>query len=89
VTIDAEWVQENLAPADGAMAARALSPASDQARRRELIDFDSEAPEAARFRADVRGTSPESTGMSRFVDIPWPAGLAPTPGSAPDAESMS
>lgn len=88
MTIDAEWVRENLAPPDAAMAARVRAPASDRALRRELIDFDSEAPEAARFRADVRGTSPESTGMSRFVDVPWPAGLVPTPGAAPEGESL-
>src|SRR5271166_2645736 len=41
---------------------------------RDIIDFDSEGSEGAAFLAFTK-----STGLSRFVDIPWPQGLAPTP----------
>src|SRR5208337_180504 len=46
--------------------------------QREIIDFDSEGPEGAAFLAFTK-----STGLSRFTDIPWPAGLAPQTGAAP------
>ena len=42
--------------------------------QRDIIDFDSEGPEGSAFLAFTK-----ATGLSRFVDIPWPKGLAPTP----------
>ena len=42
--------------------------------QRDIIDFDFEGPEGAAFLAFTK-----ATGLSRFVDIPWPKGLAPTP----------
>jgi hypothetical protein len=49
--------------------------------RREIIDFDSEGPEGAAFLAFTK-----STGLSRFTDIPWPAGLAPVTGDKPSGD---
>jgi len=43
--------------------------------QREIIDFDSEAPSGREFLAFTK-----STGLSRYTDIPWPKGLAPTTG---------
>jgi hypothetical protein len=40
--------------------------------QREIIDFDSEAPSGLQFLAFST-----ATGLSRFKDIPWPAGQAP------------
>jgi nucleoside phosphorylase len=48
---------------------------SDHDLRRELIDFDSEAPHGQAFLEMAAG----STGLSKFADIPWPEGLAPRP----------
>jgi hypothetical protein len=42
--------------------------------QRDIIDFDSEGPEGSAFLAFTK-----ATGLSRFVDPPWPKGLAPTP----------
>jgi hypothetical protein len=46
--------------------------------QREIIDFDSEAPEGKEFFAFST-----ATGLSRFDDIPWPKNLAPKTGSKP------
>jgi hypothetical protein len=46
--------------------------------QREIIDFDSEAPEGREFLAFST-----ATGLSRFTDIPWPKGLAPQTGPKP------
>jgi len=52
--------------------------------QRELIDFDSEAPEGRAFLAFGR-----ATGMSRFTDIPWPSGLEPRTGPGPTGRTGS
>lgn len=52
--------------------------------QREIIDFDSQAPEGAAF---FEFTS--ATGLSRFTDIPWPKGLEPKTGSKPSGRSGS
>lgn len=57
-------------------AAAAKSPSSEDFQR-EIIDFDSESPAGLAFLAFTT-----ATGLSRFTDIPWPKGLAPT-GPAP------
>jgi len=85
--IDRRWAERNLgfdpistpAPA----ATYAFAPAAKPSRsaedlRREIIDFDSEAPAGREFLAFST-----STGLSRFTDIPWPKGLAPKTGAAP------
>ena len=50
---------------------------SDEDIQRELIDFDSEDEAGLRFLAFTT-----ATGLSRFTDIPWPAGLAPQTAAA-------
>jgi Phosphorylase superfamily len=64
----------------------AASPAvGDDELQRELIEFDSEAAEGDAFRA-LAPVAPG--GLSRFVEIKWPDGLAPTPGRKPRGESL-
>ena len=48
--------------------------------QREIIDFDSEAPEGREFLAFST-----ATGLSRFTDIAWPKGLEPKTGRGTDA----
>jgi len=83
MTVDRAWVERNigfdplarsapLASFNHKEAARPKAKLEDTARER--IDFDSEGPEGASFLAFSK-----ATGLSRFTDIPWPAGLAPKP----------
>jgi hypothetical protein len=74
------WVERNLGfdpvstpppLATYAFAAAARSAKPDDFAR-EIIDFDSESPEGLQFLAFST-----ATGLSRFKEIPWPAGLAP------------
>jgi purine-nucleoside phosphorylase len=83
VTIDRAWIARNigvdptsipLPPAAFARRVAASPNASLDDLQREIIDFDSEGSEGAAFLAFTK-----ATGLSRFVDIPWPKGLAPTP----------
>ncbi len=85
--VDRKWVARNLGfdptktppPADTfAVKAAAKASATVESIQREIIDFDSEAPEGRAFLAFT-----SATGLSRFTDIPWPAGLAPTPDKVP------
>lgn len=78
---DRKWVKRNLgfdpsetpAPASTFTVAAAAKPnAKVEDLEREIIDFDSEAPEGKEFFAFST-----ATGLSRFTQIPWPAGLAP------------
>jgi nucleoside phosphorylase len=88
MAVDRQWASRNLGVADeDALTAAAAVPAqeTDRAIRRELIDFDSEGPEGKAFQAAAPRTS---TGLSKFVDIEWPRGLAPTPGARPTGESL-
>jgi nucleoside phosphorylase len=81
MVVDRAWVKQNLgfdpistpvpAAAFATMAATKKEP-KDEDFQREIIDFDSEAPEGAAFMAFSK-----ATGLSRFVDIPWPHGLGP------------
>src|SRR5262249_51551763 len=58
---------------------------TDITLRRDIIEFDSESPAAQTF----FDTAPlASTGLSQFVDIPWPTGLAPRPGRKPRGASL-
>jgi len=79
--ITRRWVERNLGfdpistppPPSTFSFAKASKPAAKvEDLQREIIDFDSEAPEGREFLAFST-----STGLSRFTDIPWPAGLAP------------
>ena len=78
---DRAWFGKNLGydPFDEPLPATAFaySPAhtfsSKEDLQREIIDFDSEAPSGLQFLAFS-----SATGLSRYKNIPWPAGLAPT-----------
>ena len=81
--VDRAWIARNIGvdPATvsipkSAFATRAAAApdASLDDIQRDIIDFDSEGPEGLAFLAFTK-----ATGLSRFVDIPWPKGLAPTP----------
>ena len=76
------WVKRNLGfdpietpppPATFSLASAAHPKAEPADLQREIIDFDSEAPEGQAFFAFTT-----ATGLSRFTDIPWPKALAPT-----------
>jgi nucleoside phosphorylase len=88
--VDLAWVERNLgAPAaEGIMgraaAIRETNGGDDRALARDLIEFDSEGADGAAFRA----VAPRSKGLSEFVDVDWPAGVAPTPGERPAGESL-
>ena len=84
---DRAWLQRNLgfdpiaepAPAETFSFVKAAQPSSGpEDFQREIIDFDSEAPEGREFFAFTT-----ATGLSRFTDIPWPKGLAPKTGTKP------
>jgi nucleoside phosphorylase len=79
--VDRAWAERNLGfdpiktppPADSfAVKKAAKASAAPEDFQREIIDFDSEAPEGREFFAFST-----ATGLSRFTPIPWPAGLAP------------
>jgi hypothetical protein len=82
MVVDRKWVKRNIGfdpmeehpPANtfAVAAAAAKSPAPEDLQR-EIIDFDSQGPEGLNFLAFTK-----ATGLSRFKDIPWPKGLAPT-----------
>jgi Phosphorylase superfamily len=86
MTVNRKWMLRNLgydpvatpAPATTFAFAPAVAPRSDQDIQREIIDFDSEAPAGREFLAFTT-----ATGLSRFVDISWPRGLAPKTGPTP------
>jgi len=87
MTVDRAWVERNLgfdpitrpAPAATFAIEEAAKPRSGpEDLQREIIDFDSEAPEGMAFLAFTT-----ATGLSRFTDIPWPKGLAPKTGTKP------
>jgi len=84
---DRAWVKRNLGfdpittPAPDSTFAFAKSGgarSTPEDLQREIIDFDSEAPEGREFLAFST-----STGLSRFTDIPWPKALAPKTSSSP------
>jgi nucleoside phosphorylase len=83
---DASWVERNLgfnpllqpAPSTTFSFEAAAKTGSVEDLQREIIDFDSEAPAGREFLAFTT-----ATGLSRFTDIPWPRGLAPSTGPTP------
>jgi nucleoside phosphorylase len=84
---DRAWMKRNLGfdpyttqpPASTfANAAAAKPSATPEDFQREIIDFDSEAPQGAGFLSFST-----ATGLSRFEDIPWPRGMAPKTASSP------
>jgi hypothetical protein len=91
--VDRKWVERNprfdpittpAPPETFSFAGAAARSADVEDFQREIIDFDSEAPEGREFLAFTT-----ATGLSRFTDIPWPAGLAPKTGSAPGGTAAS
>ena len=84
--VDRGWVERNLgfdpiarpAPASTFSFTAAARPSSVDDLQREIIDFDSEAPEGRDFLAFST-----ATGLSRYTDVPWPKRLAPKTGRAP------
>ncbi len=90
--VDRAWAERNLgfdpistpAPANTFAFPAAAKSASDEDLRREMIDFDSEAPAGKEFLAFTT-----TTGLSRFTDIPWPKTLAPKTGPTPSGTSDS
>jgi uridine phosphorylase len=83
VIVDRAWIERNIGMDPSAVSipssafavrAAAARDASLDDIQRDIIDFDSAGSEGAAFLAFTK-----STGFSRFVDIPWPKGLAPTP----------
>ena len=88
--VDRKWVERNLGfdpiatlPPDTTFASpRAAKAATPEDFQREIIDFDSEAPHGQAFLAFST-----TTGLSRFTDIAWPRGLAPSTGPATRARA--
>src|SRR5580658_9723443 len=83
---DRAWFVRNLGydpfteplPAKAFAFAAAATSAEPEDQQREIIDFDSEAPSGLQFLAFST-----ATGLSRFKDIPWPAGQAPLTAADP------
>ena len=91
--VDRAWAERNLGfdpvalpppAATFAFPAAAKASPSGEDLRREMIDFDSEAPAGKEFLAFTT-----TTGLSRFTEIPWPQGLAPKTGPTPSGSSGS
>jgi nucleoside phosphorylase len=87
MTVNRTWMKRNLGfdpytiqPPVSAFAttAAARPSATPEDFQREIIDFDSEAPHGAQFLSFST-----ATGLSRFEDIPWPRGMAPTTAKSP------
>ena len=84
--IDRRWAERNLGfdpiarpPPESTFAFTAAARSSSvEDLQREIIDFDSEAPEGREFLAFTT-----TTGLSRYTDVPWPKGLAPQTDKAP------
>lgn len=90
MTVDTQWAQRNLGidPRDESPAeAKAATATEDGAAiQRELIDFDSESQDLPAFAKAATGAA--SIGLSHFVEVPWPAGLAPIPGPRPKGAAL-
>jgi nucleoside phosphorylase len=86
--VDRSWLERNLGlklPEPGAR--EMVGPpteADDQSILREIIDFDSEGDDGREFRE----AAPKAYGLTKFVDIDWPAGLRPMPGPKPTGSKL-
>ena len=81
--IDGAWAERNIGFDPTKVAAQVDTPTHASGDHpddlaREIIDFDSEGPAGEAFLALTT-----ATGLSKFTDIPWPAGLAPITGDTP------
>ena len=90
---DTNWVLRNIGfdpvarpapPSTFSFRAAARPSSTPEHLKREMIDFDSESPAGREFFAFS-----SATGLSRFTDIPWPAGLAPKTGPKPTGTANS
>jgi len=90
MTVDRKWVERNLGfdpvsrpppPSTFAFAPAAKATKVEDFRR-EIIDFDSESPSGLQFLAFTT-----ATGLSRYTDVHWPKGLAPTTGPRPSGKA--
>ncbi len=94
MAVDRKWVERNLGfdpiktppPPQTFATTRAATgrQAGPEDFQREIIDFDSQAPAGLQFMAFST-----STGLSRYLDVPWPKGLAPKTGGTPTRKSSS
>jgi hypothetical protein len=91
--VDRKWFERNVgfdpisqpAPAITFAHERAAKPtATSEDFQREIIDFDSESPAGLQFMSFST-----ATGLTRYIDVPWPKGLAPKTGRAPGHKSNS
>jgi hypothetical protein len=84
--IDQNWVERNLGfdpilvppPASTFAFSRAAQTSDPEDLQREIIDFASDSPAGLQFLAFTM-----ATGLSRYIDVPWPVGLAPMTGPKP------
>ena len=86
ITLD--WVRRNIGTAHSKSLGPALGAEVEPngiAFERELIEFDSQAPEGAAFR-ELASAGPGN--LDAFVEIEWPAGSAPQPAQPTAAESL-
>jgi nucleoside phosphorylase len=88
VTVELDWVRRNIPEVVGVPAVTDDVQSVARSRQLDIIEFDSEAPGTALYRESVAGVA-EATGLSQFVDIKWPDGLAPTPSAPPAGEGLS
>jgi nucleoside phosphorylase len=80
MVVDAAWMKRNLGfdpttlkvPKSTFAYKAAAESVAPEDLEREIIDFDSEAPEGKEFLSFTT-----ATGLSRFQEIPWPKGMAP------------
>lgn len=89
MAVDAQWMERNLGIAPDMLDQPAAitageEPADDRDLQRELIEFDSEGGDGAAFAA----IAPQTVALTQFVDLDWPAGLAPVRGNKPRGESL-
>jgi nucleoside phosphorylase len=84
---DRAWMKRNMGfdpyttpppAATFATTAAAKSSATPEDYEREIIDFDSESPAGKEFTSFST-----ATGLSSFIDIPWPSAMAPKTASSP------
>lgn len=85
MTVDGAWFVRNLGydpvqqppPNQASDSRKAPKLSAQEDLQREIIDFDSDGPEGKAF-----FSLSTATGLSKFTDIPWPPGLAPTTAAA-------
>src|SRR6516162_203940 len=90
--IDQKWVERYLGfdplemppPASTFGFSRAAQTSDPEDLQREIIDFDSASPAGLQFLAFTT-----ATGLSRYIDVPWPAGLEPKTGPKPPGSGDS